>query len=69
MLATATVTGIDLQMTDAEAANVAKKVAEVRKKLKEDMEALKREAAFEIIRSLSKDKQVLFQNQFDVYDN
>jgi len=65
--ATATVTGIDLQMTDAEAANVAKKVAEVRKKLKEDME--KREAAFEIIRSLSKDKQVLFQNQFDVYDN
>ena len=56
-------------MTDAEAAIVAKKVAEVRKKLKKDMEALKREAAFEIIRSLSKDKQVLFQNQFDVYDN
>ena len=58
-----------LQMTDAETANLAKKAAKVRKKLKEDIEALKREAAFEIIRSLSKDKQVLFQNQFDVYDN
>ena len=58
-----------LQMTDAETANLAKKAAKVRKKLKEDIEALKREAAFEIIRSLPKDKQVLFQNRLDVHDN
>ena len=58
-----------LQMTDAETANLAKKAAKVRKKLKEDIEALKREAAFEIIRSIPKDKQVLFQNRLDVHDN
>lgn len=58
-----------LQMTDTETANVAKKVAEVRKKLKEDIKALKKEAAFEMIRSFPKDKQVLFQKQFGAEDN
>jgi len=58
-----------LQMTDAESANVAKKAAEVRKKLKEDIKALKREAAFEMIRSFPEDKRVLFQKHFGVEDN
>ena len=58
-----------LNMTDAENAQVSKKVKEVQKKLREDINALKKEAAFEIIRSLPKDKQQLFRKQFGVEDN
>ena len=58
-----------LKMTDAENAQVSKKVKEVQKKLREDINALKKEAAFEIIRSLPKGKQELFLKQFGAEDN